>query len=81
MFLINPSLTTDLFRFNRANPKKKNIMAIRIGGKVNTSRALDHLGLEGMLYLHCDDVSPTVDSLDRIKHPSVGPTRMANVSD
>lgn len=37
---MNPSLTTDLFLFKRANAMKKKISAIRIGGNVITSRVL-----------------------------------------
>lgn len=37
---MNPSLTTDLFLFKRANAMKKKISAISIGGNVITSRVL-----------------------------------------
>ena len=41
LFLMKPSLTTDLLRFSKAKPRKKKMMPIRIGGKVKTSRALN----------------------------------------
>jgi 3-dehydroquinate dehydratase len=37
---MKPSLTTDLLRLSKAKPRKKKIMAMRIGGKVKTSRVL-----------------------------------------
>ena len=40
LFLMKPSLTTDLLRLSKAKPRKKKMMAMRIGGKVKTSRVL-----------------------------------------
>ena len=37
---MNPSLTMDLLRFIKAKPMNKKIMAIRIGGNVNTFKTL-----------------------------------------
>ena len=62
LFLMKPSLTTDLFRLSKAKPRKKKMMAMRIGGNVKTSRAL-----KVFMLIHCDlhgdDVRSAIDGL------------------
>lgn len=50
---MNPSLTTDLFLFKRANAMKKKISAISIGGNVITSRVTVMM----LVYLYRTDIA------------------------
>lgn len=77
LFLMKPSLTTDLLRLSRAKPRKKKIMAMRIGGKVKTSRALKVVKL--FLDLHSDDVGAAVDGLNSLLDSYIRPARVIDI--
>jgi hypothetical protein len=74
---MKPSLTTDLLRLSKAKPRKKKIMAMRIGGKVKTSRALKIVKL--FLDLHSDDVGAAVDGLNSLLNSYIRPARVIDI--
>jgi len=78
LFLIKPSLTTDLLRLSKAKPRKKKMMAIRIGGKVKTSKVL--IAVKILRDLHCDDVGAAVDSLNGLLDSYIRPARVIDIS-
>jgi hypothetical protein len=74
---MKPSLTTDLLRLSRAKPRKKKIMAMRIGGKAKTSRALKIVKL--FLDLHSDDVGSAIDGLNSLLYSNIRPARVIDI--
>lgn len=77
LFLMKPSLTTDLLRLSKAKPRKKKIMAMRIGGKVKTSRALKRVNL--LRDLHGDDVGTAVDGLNGLFDSYIRPAGVIDI--
>jgi hypothetical protein len=74
---MKPSLTTDLLRLSKAKPRKKKMMAMRIGGKVKTSRALKEVKL--FQVLHGDDVGSAVDGLNGLLDSYIRSARVINI--
>lgn len=77
LFLMKPSLTTDLLRLSKAKPRKKKMMAMRIGGKVKTSRALKIVKL--FLDLHSNDVGSAIDGLNGLLDSYIRPARVIDI--
>jgi hypothetical protein len=74
---MKPSLTTDLLRLSKAKPRKKKMMAMRIGGKVKTSRALKIVKL--FLDLHSNDVGSAIDGLNGLLDSYIRPARVIDI--